>query len=106
MMRPTVFSLVMLATTTCGASRYTILTVPAISMTNASFEADYKPSKVGKVEAKYCNGDPAIASHDSNIGLIDEAVAKAERQSGAQYLKDVTLSREGGCVVVEGTAMK
>jgi hypothetical protein len=96
---------VALGTTACSA-RYAILTVPAISMTNASFDPGYKGTKVAPVEAKYCRGDATIASHDNNVGLIDEAVIKAEQQSGAQYLKDVVISRDGSCVVVEATAMK
>ena len=95
----------LLATTACSA-RYTVLTVPAISETNASFEPDFKATRGSKVEAEYCQGDKSLASHDNNIGLIDEAVMKAQAQSGAQYLKDVVISRDGNCIWVEGTAMK
>lgn len=88
------------------AARYTVLTVPAVSMTNPSFE----PSKSGTpgehVESTYCQGDDTLVSHDKNIGLIDEAVMKAQKQSGAAYLSDVTISRDGKCMVVEATAMK
>lgn len=94
-----------LCSTACSY-RYTILTVPAISATNASFEADFKATKGPKVNVEYCQGDDPIVSHDNNIGLIDEAVAKAEKQAGAQYLKDVVISRDGSCVAVEATAMK
>ncbi len=90
--------------TGCSA-HYAVLTVPAVSMTEPSVEAGAaKPA--GRVESKYCPGDDPISSHDRNVGLIDEAVMKAQKQSGAAYLSDVTVYRDGRCVVVEGTAMK
>jgi hypothetical protein len=94
-----------LAALGCSA-RHTILTVPAVSMTNPSFDPGHTATAGEHVEAQYCRGDAPLASHDNNIGLIDEAVMKAQKQSGAQYLSDVTISRDGSCVVVEATAMK
>ena len=87
----------------CSA-RYTILTVPAVSMTNSSF--DHAGTAGSKVESKFCQGDDPIVSKDSNVGLIDEAVMKAQKESGATYLTDVTISRDGSCMIVEATAMK
>lgn len=103
----TALVLLVAALSTVGcAARYTVLTVPAVSMTNPSFEAD-KPAVAGEhVEATYCQGDDPVVSHDKNVGLIDEAVMKAQKQSGATYLSDVTISRDGKCMVVEATAMK
>ena len=98
-----VFGVLSLTTVACG--RYAILTVPAVSMTNTSVEASAKGTPAGHVEAKYCPGDDS-SSKDGNVGLIDEAVLKAQKQSGATYLTDVTVSREGSCVIVEGMAMK
>jgi hypothetical protein len=93
--------------TGCGASRETILTVPAISMTEPSTTDGVHASKGDRVSAEYCKGDDTIASQgDQNVGLIDEAVMKAQKQSGAAYLADVTISQKGGCVTVEGIAMK
>jgi len=88
------------------AARYTILTAPAVSMTDPSFDASYKGTSLGKVEAEHCPGDDTVASHDNNVGLIDEAVLKAQQKVGAKYLSDVTISRDGNCIVVEGTGMK
>ena len=58
------------------------------------------------MSAEYCQGDDPITSNDHNVGLIDEAVMKAQKQSGAEYLGDVTISQKGGCVMVEGIVMK
>jgi hypothetical protein len=33
-------------------------------------------------------------------------VMKAQKESGASYLTDVTVYQDGKCIVVEGTAMK
>jgi hypothetical protein len=88
------------------AGRYTILTVPAISMTTASLDPSYRPTPGARVEAKFCDGDDPILSKDGHVGLIDEAVMKAQQQSGAAYLSDVVIAREDECVVVTGTAMR
>jgi hypothetical protein len=88
------------------AGRYTILTVPAISMTNAAFDPSYRAAPGPRVEAKFCSGDDPIVSKDDHVGLIDEAVMKAQQQTGATYLSDVVIAREDECVVVTGTAMR
>ena len=89
----------------CSA-RYTVLTVPAVSMTEPSFQNSTPGTPAGHVESTYCRGDDPITSQDKNVGLLDEAVMKAQKQSGADYLTDVTVYRDGSCVVVEATAMK
>lgn len=94
-----------LARTGCSA-HYAVLTVPAVSMTRPSVETGTMATPAGHVESKYCPGDDPLTSRDHNVGLIDEAVMKAQKQSGADYLTDVTVYRDGRCVIVEGTAMK
>jgi hypothetical protein len=93
------------ATSGCGA-RYTILSVPAVSMTVPSLPQGQTAAPGGRVEAHYCTGDDPIVSKDDNVGLIDEAVARAEQKSGSKYLSDVTIQRDENCVYVEGMAMK
>jgi hypothetical protein len=87
-------------------NRYTLLSVPAVSMTTASMHDGETAAPAGKVEGQYCTGDDPIVSKDDNIGLIDEAIAKAQQKSGAKYLTDVTIQRDSSCVYVDGTAMK
>jgi hypothetical protein len=89
----------------CSA-HYKILSVPAMSMTVPSVPAGTTATAAGKVESEFCSGDDAVVSKDANVGMIDEAVAKAQQQSGAKYLSDVTISGDGKCIYVEGTAMK
>ena len=88
------------------ASRHTILTVPAVSMTRSSIDSNHAAQPGERVSAEYCKGDDPITSNDPNVGLIDEAVMKAQKQSGAEYLGDVTITQKGSCVMVEGVAMK
>ena len=90
----------------CASPRYTILSVPAVSMTTPSLPAGTAATPAGRVEERFCAGDDPVVSKDSNIGLIDEAIAKAQQKSGAIYLSDVTIQQGGGCVYVEGMAMK
>jgi hypothetical protein len=75
-------------------------------MTRPSTEAGHVAQPGEKVNAEFCQGDDPITTTDRNVGLIDEAVMKAQKQSGADYIADVTISQKGGCVMVEGTAMK
>lgn len=90
----------------CSA-HYKILSVPAMSMTLPSIPEGTAPATAaGRVQSEFCTGDDPLVSKDSNVGMIDEAVAKAQQQSGAKYLSDVTVSGDGNCVYVEGTAMK
>lgn len=88
------------------ATRHTILTAPAVSMTRPSVDPNHVTQPGDKVSAEYCEGDDAITSDENSVGLIDEAVMKAQRQSGAEYISDVTISQKGDCVLVEGVAMK
>jgi hypothetical protein len=107
-MRPSVISVSLLgmAVALGCSSRYTILAVPAVSMTTPSLPAGTKGTPAGRVEAHYCTGDTPIVSKDDNVGMMDEAIMRAQQQSGASYLSDVTIQRDSDCVYVEGMAMK
>jgi len=96
---------VALASAGC-AGRYTLLTVPAISMTEGAIDPNERSVPGPRVEARFCDGDHPIVSADAHIGLIDEAVMKAQRQSGARYLSDVVVARQEDCIVVDGTPMR
>lgn len=89
------------------APRETILTVPAVSMTHPAAPEGKALKPAGRIEAEYCKGDDSEQSKgEQNIGLIDEAVLKAQRESEAVYLSDVTISQQGSCVLVEAMAMR
>jgi len=107
MKTPILFVISVAAVGALGCSnRYTILSVPAISMTTPSLPEGTQVAQAGRVEGQFCRGDDPVVSKDDNVGLIDEAVAHAQQKSGAQYLSDVTIQQDGECVYVEGMAMK
>lgn len=89
-----------------GCGHYTILTVPAISMTTPSMPLGATAAPAGRVTSEFCPGDDPAVSRDDNVGLIDEAVARAQRKAGAQYLSDVTIASDGMCVYVDAMAMR
>jgi hypothetical protein len=107
-MRPSALSISLVGITAAlGCSgRYTILSVPAVSMTTPSLPPGTKASPAGRVEARYCTGDTPIASKDDIVGMMDEAILRAQQKSGAAYLSDVTIQRDGDCIYVNGMAMK
>jgi hypothetical protein len=93
------------------AQKQLILTTPAVSMTNYSFPAGQKFTPAGDVKSQFCAGmfshDKTEASGDeSNIGFMDELVAKAQKESGAVYIANASFFIEGQCLDLEGTAMK
>src|SRR5512145_932419 len=96
----------LLTASACTSPKYTILTVPAVSMTRPSMEAGKTATRGDKVSSRYCQGDDPITSTDQNVGLIDEAIMKAQKDSGAEYLSDVVISRQENCIVVDAVAMK
>jgi hypothetical protein len=88
------------------ATRQTILTVPAVSMTRPSVDPNHVTQPSDKLSAGYCEGSDAVTSGENGAGLIDEAVTEAQCHSGAEYPSVVTISQKGDCMVVEGVAMK
>jgi hypothetical protein len=86
-------------------TRYALVQVPAVSMTIKSAEGQ-RASKIGPVKVKYCTGDKSISSQDSMVGLMDEAITIAEKQTGASFIADAKFFSDCGCVSLEGTAMK
>ena len=101
-----IFSTIVLSALAGCSARYAIMTAPAVSMTQPSFQPGHQDTAGGHVDAEYCQGDEPVSSKDRNVGLIDEAVLKAQQQSKADYLSDVTIWADGDCIAVEGTAMK
>jgi len=100
--------LLVCAVATQCTSRQTILTLGAISMKKTSI--DKKGKEIGKITAQYCKGDPSLSDNpdDSNVGMIDEALLKAEKKSQATYLTNVKvigLSDSGTyCIEIQGLA--
>ncbi|MDD9942241.1 MAG: hypothetical protein OXU20_14440 [Myxococcales bacterium] len=96
----------LLALVACGAERIPLATMPAVSMTERSVAAGTQGEEIGEVEGIYCQGDDPIVSDSKNIGMLDEAIMQAQKQSGADYITGAQFFREGDCVVVTGLGMR
>lgn len=72
------------------ASRSLMLDAPMVSMTKGpKSKGAYT---IGKdVKARYCSGDKAVSTSESTVGMIDEVVFLAQKQSNAPYLAEVTI---------------
>ena len=99
-----VLAAVVSATAACCDS-YLLVQVPAVSMSVRSAE-NQRATSLGPVNVRYCSGDPTLASQDASVGLMDEAIAKAEQQTGASYIADARFTAECGCLSLQGVAMK
>jgi hypothetical protein len=99
-----VVALIGFALSSC-ATRQHVLSVAAISMTETSKDPAFKTEKLGAIEAEYCQ-DSYSATTGKDIGLIDEAVKKAQVQAHADVLENVDVYKSANCVIVSGTAVK
>ena len=98
-----ILSLVVLFSLVGCAHRVKILDANAVSMTKYSLKKRQKTKEMKEVEGKFC---PDSFKQSGRIGLIDEAVKVAQKDSGADFLTHAVFYREGNCVVATGTAVK
>jgi len=84
---------------------YLLVQMPAVSMGMRASQGQ-RATAIGPVNVKFCYGEPPIVSQDGTVGLIDEAIAKAEKQTGASYIADARFTDSCGCMILEGTAMR
>lgn len=93
-----------LVSTGCGAPRFQLAAMSAVSMTQTSLQPGETLVISNKeVEATFCTGDDALVSRDSLIGLMDEASMKAQKKSNADFLMNVQYWADGDCIIVTGT---
>jgi hypothetical protein len=92
----------------CATPKTLVLSTPAVSMTNNSFEPGAKFTPAGDIKSQYCMGDDAMTSSkdESNIGFMDELVYRAQKDTGAKYIANAQFFHQGNCMLLEGTAMK
>ena len=85
-------------------SRQALVTLPAVSMTTNSIAPGTSFTAANaEVEGQFCSGDDALASKDSNVGLMDEVTLKVQKESGADYFTNAQYWVEGGCVGLTAT---
>ena len=84
--------------------RVKILDVGAVSMSKYHLKKGQTATeKEMEAEGRFC---PDPFNQQGQIGMMDEAIKDAQKNSKADYLTNVTVYREGNCVVVTGTPMK
>jgi hypothetical protein len=86
----------------CSAQQFFQASVVSMTKMNMS---SYKRGDT--VTGQYCTGDDPVATNgdDMEIGLMDQAILKAQKKAKADGLADVSFFRECNCVNVKGTAI-
>ena len=92
-------------------TRANVATIPVVSTTD-SIPATVKPKALGKtVNAKYCAGDKPALGKGDHIGWIDEVTHRAQKSSGARYIKNARYTMElkffgSHCILLSGEGWK
>ncbi len=81
------------------AHRTKVLDTAAISMTHDSVKPGHELVTKGPVTAEFCTD---TFGDKGQIGLMDEAVKKAQSMNQVDYIMNATFWSTGGCMVVEG----
>lgn len=82
------------------AHRTKVLDTPAISMTHDSIKPGMELVTKGPVKASFCTD---TFSDTGSIGLMDEAVKKAQEENHVDYIINASFwSTNGDCMEVEG----
>jgi hypothetical protein len=85
------------------ATKAKLMDAPMVSMTKYN-SGDYELKEMGPITGKFC---PDVQEDEGNMGLIDMSVMNAQKQSGADFISNVSVWAEaGGCTSIEGTGMK
>lgn len=93
-------TLVLIATVAVScAHRTKVLDTAAISMTHDSIKPGHELVTKGPVTAEYCTD---TFNDKGQIGLMDEAVKKAQTMNQVDYIMNATFWSTAGCMVVEG----
>jgi Na+/H+ antiporter NhaD/arsenite permease-like protein len=98
-MKNLTLALIALVAVSC-AHRQKVLDTAAISMTHDSLKPGTELMTKGPVTAEFCTD---AMNDKGQIGLMDEAVKKAQATAQIDYIMNATFwSTAGGCMVVEG----
>ena len=81
------------------AMRQKVLDTSAISMTHDSLKPGTELMTKGPVKAEFCSD---AFKDKGDIGLMDEAVKKAQADHQVDYIMNASFWSTGGCMVVEG----
>ncbi|MEY4064030.1 MAG: hypothetical protein RIR26_238 [Pseudomonadota bacterium] len=82
--------------TACLSDRDLIVSFPVASMTQASLPQGQAVTEGKEGNVKFCEGDKAISTKEATVGVLDELILRAERQSKSKFIRDVQLFRSAG----------
>lgn len=102
-MKTLLIAVLLVGVTSC-AHKQKILDASAVSMTHNSLDAGQNLVEIGEVESEFC---PSAMNDKGDIGLLDEAIAAAQKKSGADWITNASFWRDmSGCISVTGTGKK
>lgn len=81
------------------AMRQKVMDAPAVSMTHDSIKPGMELVTKGPVKAEFCTDS---WKDKGSIGLMDEAVKKAQTDNQVDYILNASFWTTGGCMQVEG----
>ena len=86
-----------------------IMEAQLVSMTKPNLPASAKPKSKGDVSGKFCVGDPAQKAAGGIIGLMDEAVIRAQTKHKCDYIRHARFIQHDGffkhCMEVVGEGL-
>ena len=88
------------------ASRQALFTMPSVSMTETAPVRSKMGTELGPVSTSFCSGDQATSAKGNSVGLIDEVIAKAQKEKNASFIKNAQFFQNGSCIELEGVAVK
>lgn len=105
-----IFGFAALAVIAAGCSstpaRKRVFSVPVVSMTHSRIPSGYK-IKVGRaISTRFCKGDAPVVETGQTVGMIDQAIHKAQIEHNATHLYDVLVMQEKSCFVLEALAVQ
>lgn len=90
----------------CTSARESLVTLPAVSMSESTLNPAKMGTDLGPVTARYCAGETPNVAKTSKVGLLDEVTHLAQAEKKASYIMDAQYFRQGNCVILEGKAVR
>ncbi|MFZ4714584.1 MAG: hypothetical protein ACOYL6_12755 [Bacteriovoracaceae bacterium] len=87
----------------CAMNKTKIMDVASVSMTHNNVPAGTKLEEKGPVTGEFCANS---FGDKGNVGLMDEAVKKAQSTSNVDFILNASFWQSGSCISVEGTGAK
>lgn len=97
---------IILLATGCSTARKHVLSAQLVSMTHSQVPEDYRLKRISIADESFCEDDKPIYNSGKVVGLVDQAILKAQKKHKATHLADVSIFIEEDCGVISGTAVR